>query len=137
MVVLLRGSNPLFSFFIMLFFYLEFYKIILFFTISFKLAIFILYLSYWVSTNNPDVEKLSTYECGFDPYGDARNHFDVRFYLVGLLFLIFDLETIFFLPWSISISFLSNSAFWGMLDFILELIVGFIYVWRLGVLDWE
>jgi NADH-quinone oxidoreductase subunit A len=121
----------------MLFFYLEFYKVSIFFLISFLLACIILFLSYQVSVYNPDVEKLSTYECGFDPYGDARNNFDVRFYLVGLLFLIFDLETIFFLPWSVSLSFLSNNAFWGMLDFIFELIVGFIYVWRIGVLDWE
>lgn len=121
----------------MIFFQQELYKLGVFFLCSLILALIILFASYRVSSYNPDVEKLSTYECGFDPYGDARNNFDVRFYLVGLLFLIFDLETVFFLPWSISLSFLTLNAFWGMLDFIVELIVGFIYVWRIGVLDWE
>jgi NADH-quinone oxidoreductase subunit A len=121
----------------MVFFQQELYKLGIFFFCSFILALIILFASYRVSAYNPDVEKLSTYECGFDPYGDARNNFDVRFYLVGLLFLIFDLETVFFLPWSISLSFLTLNAFWGMFDFIVELVVGFIYVWRIGVLDWE
>jgi len=93
--------------------------------------------SFFLSGQNPDVEKLSPYECGFDPYGDARNSFDVRFYIVGLLFLVFDLETVFIFPWLVSSSVLSISAFWGMTDFILELFIGFYYVWVIGVLDWE
>ena len=93
--------------------------------------------SFLISTSNPDTEKLSAYECGFDPYEDARNAFDVRFYLIAILFLIFDLETIYFLPWSLNISFFSQSSFLIMLDFIFELIFGFIYAWIIGALEWE
>lgn len=116
---------------------LEFTKILIMLFFSIFLASFILFLSYRLSTFNPDVEKLSAYECGFDPYGDARNVFDVRFYLVAILFLIFDLEAVYFFPWCASISFLSMSGLWGMIDFILELLVGFIYAWEVGALDWE
>lgn len=118
-------------------FYLEFSKIGILFCFSFFLASFILFLSYRVSMTNPDVEKLSAYECGFDPYEDARNVFDVRFYLVAILFIIFDLEAVYFFPWSVSLSFLSLDSFWGMVDFILELVVGFIYAWEVGALEWE
>ena len=104
---------------------------------SLFLASLILFLSYRVSMTNPDVEKLSAYECGFDPYEDARNVFDVRFYLVAILFIIFDLEAVYFFPWSVSLSFLSLDSFWGMIDFILELVVGFIYAWEVGALEWE
>ena len=90
-----------------------------------------------MSTSIPDSEKLSAYECGFDPYEDARNTFDVRFYIIALLFLIFDLETVFFLPFSVSLSFLTISGFAGMLDFILELVVGLVYAWVVGALSHE
>lgn len=114
------------------------YSIIgLFVLVSIFIAVAILVLSYNVSTYNPDLEKLSTYECGFDPYEDARNTFDVRFYLVAILFLIFDLETIFFFPWAVSISFLTTNSFFGMIDFIIELLAGFIYAWQVGALEWE
>ena len=91
------------------------------------LACIIILLSYSVSTNNPDTEKVSAYECGFDPYEDARNVFDVRFYLVAILFIIFDLEAVYFFPWCVSLSYLNIEGFWSMLDFLLELIVGFLY----------
>jgi len=80
---------------------------------------------------------LSTYECGFEPYEDARNMFDVRFYLVAILFLIFDLETIYFFPWSINVGLLNSQGFWFMFDFIFELLVGYFYAWQIGALDWE
>jgi NADH-quinone oxidoreductase subunit A len=121
----------------MTFFHHEFSNISLFFFCSLLLSVGILIVSHLVSISNPDSEKLSAYECGFDPYEDARNNFDVRFYLIALLFLIFDLETIFFLPWSVSLSFLTPEGFWGMFDFILELFVGFIYAWIVGALEWE
>lgn len=121
----------------MTFFHHEFSNISLFFLCSFILAVIILLASYLVSSYNPDSEKVSAYECGFDPYEDARNNFDVRFYLIALLFLIFDLETIFFLPWSVSLSFLTLNGFGGMLDFIFELLVGYIYAWIVGALEWE
>jgi NADH:ubiquinone oxidoreductase subunit 3 (subunit A) len=121
----------------MTFFYQEILKIGILFLFSVFLAGVILFLSLRLSTYNPDTEKLSAYECGFDPYEDARNIFDVRFYLVAILFIIFDLEAIFFFPWCVSISFLNLEGFWGMIDFILELLVGFIYAWEVGALDWE
>jgi NADH:ubiquinone oxidoreductase subunit 3 (subunit A) len=118
-------------------FYVEFANIGSLFVFSVFLASIILFLSIRLSTYNPDSEKLSAYECGFDPYEDARNVFDVRFYLVAILFLIFDLEAAYFFPWCVSLSFLSLDGFWGMVDFIVELLFGFIYAWRIGALDWE
>jgi NADH:ubiquinone oxidoreductase subunit 3 (subunit A) len=119
------------------FFTQEFLSLAIFFSLSFSLALLILISSFIVSTSIPDSEKLSAYECGFDPYEDARNTFDVRFYIIALLFLIFDLETVFFLPFSVSLSFLTTSGFAGMLDFILELVVGLLYAWVVGALSNE
>jgi len=121
----------------MFFYFHEIFHLSLFCIISLLLAAIILIASFQLSLSLPDVEKLSTYECGFDPYGDARESFDVRFYIVGLLFLVFDLETIFFLPWVLSLGFLATGTFWGMFDFILELLAGFVYIWKIGVLCWD
>ena len=118
-------------------FYQEFSKIGILLLFSIFLASLILFLSYRLSTYNPDAEKLSAYECGFDPYEDARNVFDVRFYLVAILFIIFDLEAAYFFPWCVSLSFLGLDGLWGMVDFIVELLFGFIYAWIVGALDWE
>jgi NADH-quinone oxidoreductase subunit A len=85
----------------------------------------------------PDTEKTSAYECGFDPYEDARNVFDIRFYLVAILFIIFDLEAVYFFPWCMSLSLLSGDSLWGMVDFIFELGVGLIYAWEVGALEWD
>lgn len=120
-----------------MFFQQQFFFICIFFFICFFLSVIILLFSFLVSTSNPDTEKLSAYECGFDPYEDARTTFDIRFYLIAILFLIFDLETVYFLPWSLNISFFSSSSFFGMLDFIFELIFGFVYAWLVGALEWE
>ena len=121
----------------MILFYNELIKISFLFIFSLFLASIILFLSFRLSTHNPDTEKLSAYEGGFDPYEDARNVFDVRFYLVAILFIIFDLEAVYFYPWCISFSFLSIEGFWGIMDFIIELIFGFIYAWEVGALEWE
>jgi NADH-quinone oxidoreductase subunit A len=118
-------------------FYQEFSKILILLCFSLFLASIILFLSYRLSAYNPDVEKVSAYECGFDPYEDARNVFDIRFYLVAILFIIFDLEAVYFFPWCVSLSFLSSDGFWGMIDFIAELIAGYIYAWEVGALEWE
>ena len=118
-------------------FYLEFSQIGILFLFSFFLAGLILFLSFRLSITNPDVEKLSAYECGFDPYEDARNVFDVRFYLVAILFIIFDLEAVYVFPWCVSLSLLSSDGLWGMVDFIIELIAGYIYAWEVGALEWE
>jgi len=85
----------------------------------------------------PDTEKTSAYECGFDPYEDARNVFDIRFYLVAILFLIFDLEAVYFFPWCMSLSLLNLDSLWGMADFIFELGIGLIYAWEVGALEWD
>lgn len=101
------------------------------------LSLIIVGFSYLLSIQNPEPEKLSTYECGFEPYEDSRHKFDVRFYLVAILFIIFDIETMFLLPWSITLSQLNLLGFWSMIDFIIELGVGFVYVWYIGALEWD
>jgi len=118
-------------------FYNESLKIGILLIFSIILSCIIIFLSYSFSSSSPDVEKVSAYECGFDPYEDARNVFDVRFYLVAILFIIFDLEAVYFFPWCVSFSFLNAEGFWGMLDFIIELLIGFIYAWEAGALNWE
>lgn len=115
----------------------EYSHILVLFLFSTFLAAVILIASYLIGTQNPDSEKVSAYECGFDPYEDARNSFDVRFYLVAILFIIFDLEAMFFFPWSVSLSFLQSTGFWGLIDFIIELVIGYIYAWQIGALEWE
>ncbi len=117
-------------------FYIESSKLGLLLIISVILASVILVISYLFSTTSPDVEKVSAYECGFEPYEDARNVFDVKFYLVSMLFLIFDLEAVFFFPWCVSLSFLNTDSLWIMTDFIIELVVGYIYAWDAGALEW-
>ena len=118
-------------------FYFEFLPILIFLTIAILLAVLITGLSYFLAVQNPETEKLSSYECGFEPYEDARNIFDVKFYIVAILFIIFDIETMFLLPWSVSISQLDVLGFWSMIDFIIELGVGFVYIWYIGALEWE
>lgn len=114
--------------------YLPVFILILF---AIFLSVFILSLSYILSVQNPETEKLSSYECGFEPYEDARHKFSVNFYIVAILFIVFDIEAMYLFPWSISLSNLDIVGFWSMIDFIIELGVGFIYVLYLGALDWE
>lgn len=121
----------------MTFFYEELSTILIIIYFSTLLSVIILFASFFLSVNNPDTEKLSAYECGFDPYEDARNTFDIRFYLVAILFIIFDLETVYFFPWSVSLSLLSSEGLWGMIDFAVELLLGFIYAWEVRALDWK
>ncbi len=118
-------------------FYSESTKILVLIIFALLLTFLIVFLSYILSVSNPDTEKVSAYECGFDPYEDARNTFDVRFYLVSILFIIFDLETIYLFPWCSAFSFLNAEAYWGMLDFVVELLAGYIYAWEAGALEWE
>lgn len=115
----------------------EYYPILLLFFVSIALALIILGASYFLGIQRPDTEKTSVYECGFDPYEDSRNKFDVRFYLVAILFILFDLEAMFLFPWAISLSQISSMGFWTMIDFLFELSVGFVYVWKIGALEWE
>ena len=90
-----------------------------------------------VARQRPDAEKLSAYECGFEAFDDARRKFDVRFYLVAILFIIFDLEVAFLFPWAISLGDIGAFGFWSMVVFLGVLTVGFIYEWRKGALEWE
>ena len=117
--------------------FFDFLPILIFFGIAVVLALIIVTLSYVLSVQNPETEKLSAYECGFEPYEDARNIFDVKFYLVAILFIIFDIETMFLLPWSVSVSQINALGFWSMIDFLIELGVGFVYIWYVGALEWS
>ena len=117
--------------------YCEYIIILVFLCIAIFLSFVILGFSYLLAVQNPETEKLSSYECGFEPYEDARNTFEIKFYLIAILFIIFDIETMFLLPWTVSLSHISVLGFWSMIDFIVELGVGFAYVWFLGALDWD
>jgi len=116
---------------------IEYAPILLYLGISLGLSFFILGLSFVFSTQKADPEKLSAYECGFDPFDDARSRFDIRFYLVAILFLIFDLEVTFLFPWAVSLSDVDFFGFWTMMIFLLILTLGFIYEWKKGDLEWE
>jgi NADH-quinone oxidoreductase subunit A len=94
-------------------------------------------LSWLLAVHNPDSEKVSAYECGFDAFADARAKFDVRYYLVAILFIIFDLEVAFLFPWAISLGDIGTFGFWSMVVFLGVLTVGFIYEWKKGALEWE
>ncbi len=115
----------------------EFFNIYIFFVIGLLLSILILLLSYTVIHQKLDSEKVSAYECGFYPFEDARNKFNVRFYLVAILFIIFDLEIMFLFPWSIVLNLIGLLGFWSMMVFLFILTIGFIYEWQKGALNWE
>jgi len=97
----------------------------------------ILGLSRLTSTTASDSEKLSSYECGFSPFDDARNRFDIRFYLVAMRFIVFDIEASFLYPWSLTLGEQGSWGYFAMLDFLLELVVGYVYAWKIGALEWE
>jgi NADH-quinone oxidoreductase subunit A len=120
-----------------MFFLSEYTNIGFYALVSWTLGSLILFLSYILSTLSPNTEKLSTYECGFDPYEDARNPFDVRFYLVAILFIIFDIESVFLFPWGASLVWLPPVGIWAIFDFFIELCLGFVYAWKVGALEWE
>ena len=101
------------------------------------LASAILIASFIVARQKPDTEKVSPYECGFAPFNDARRQFDVRFYLVAILFIIFDLEVAFLFPWAVSLGAIGMLGFWSMILFLGILTIGFIYEWKKGALEWE
>lgn len=111
--------------------------VFVFLVIAIGMAAVMIGLSFVLGKQKPDPEKLSAYECGFDAFTDARNKFDVRFYLVSILFIIFDLEVAFLFPWAISLGTIGLIGFWSMMVFLGVLTVGFIYEWRKGALEWE
>ena len=115
----------------------DYLSIIIFLFISLILSIGFIVANYLASPSNPDPEKLSAYECGFDAFDDSRMEFDVRFYLVAILFIIFDLEIAFLFPWAISLGKIGIFGFISMMIFLFILTIGFIYEWKKGALDWE
>jgi NADH-quinone oxidoreductase subunit A len=115
----------------------DYLSIIVFLVLAFGLSLAFIAINYLASPNRPDPEKLSAYECGFEPFNDSRMEFDVRFYLVAILFIIFDLEIAFLFPWAISLGHIGIFGFISMLIFLSILTVGFIYEWKKGALDWE
>jgi NADH-quinone oxidoreductase subunit A len=115
----------------------EYLSIIIFLFISLLLSIGFIVINYIASPSNPDPEKLSAYECGFEAFDNARIEFDVRFYLVAILFIIFDLEIAFLFPWAISLGNIGLLGFYSMMTFLFILTVGFIYEWKKGALEWE
>ena len=115
----------------------DYLSIIIFVFVALGLSIGFIVLNFFLSPNKPDPEKLSAYECGFEPFEDSRMEFDVRFYLVAILFIIFDLEIAFLFPWAISLGNLGILGFTSMMIFLFILTVGFVYEWKKGALDWE
>ena len=116
---------------------LEFLPILVFLGIATVLAMVIVGASYLLAVKNPDPEKVSVYECGFDPFGDSRQKFEVRFFLIGILFIIFDLEVSFLFPWSIVLTNLPLIGYWVMCLFLFILTIGLFYEWNKGGLEWE
>jgi len=115
----------------------DYLAIILFLFVSLALSLGFIILNFLLSPKKPDPEKLSAYECGFEAFSDSRMEFDIRFYLVAILFIIFDLEIAFLFPWAVTLNNTGLFGFWSMMVFLSVLTVGFVYEWKKGALDWE
>ena len=115
----------------------EYLSIIIFLFIALALSIGFVFINFILSPKNPDPEKLSTYECGFEAFSDSRIEFDIRFYLVAILFIIFDLEIAFLFPWAIALDQIDSTGLIAMVIFLLVLVIGFIYEWNKGALEWD
>ncbi|PZP85532.1 MAG: NADH-quinone oxidoreductase subunit A [Azospirillum brasilense] len=115
----------------------SYFPVLVFLVIALGLSFVMVGAPFILAKLKPDAEKLSPYECGFEPFDDARGQFDVRFYLVAILFIIFDLEVAFLFPWAITLKEIGHFGFWSMMFFLGILTVGFIYEWKKGALDWE
>ena len=115
----------------------DYLPLVIFIAVALGLGLALLIAPFLVAYKQPDPEKLSAYECGFNAFDDARMKFDVRFYLVAILFIIFDLEVAFLFPWAVSLGSIGMLGFWSMMLFLTVLTVGFIYEWKKGALEWE
>ena len=115
----------------------EYLPIIVFLGLAIAIGLILVLAAVVVAVRNPDPEKVSAYECGFNAFDDARMKFDVRFYLVSILFIIFDLEVAFLFPWAAAFKDLSMVGFWSMMVFLAVLTIGFAYEWKKGALEWE
>jgi NADH-quinone oxidoreductase subunit A len=115
----------------------QYFPILLFIIVGIGVGLLMLTLGRIVAPNHPDPEKLSPYECGFEAFEDARMKFDVRYYLIAILFILFDLEIAFLFPWAVVLPDIGVFGFWSMMIFLAILIIGFIYEWKKGALEWE
>jgi NADH-quinone oxidoreductase subunit A len=115
----------------------EYFGVFIILLVASILALILIILSFFLVNQVPDSEKMSTYECGYEPYENSRNAFNIHFCTVALFFLIFDIEMLFIIPWCVSISKINLLSFWTTIDFIFELYVGFFYLWYSNALDWE
>ena len=115
----------------------DYLPLVIFMALAFIIGLALLIAPFFVAYKSPDPEKLSAYECGFNAFDDARMKFDVRFYLVAILFIIFDLEVTFLFPWAIVYGELGVYGFWSMMLFLAVLTIGFIYEWKKGALEWN
>ena len=115
----------------------DYLPLVIFIAVALGLGLALLIAPFLIAYKSPDPEKLSAYECGFNAFDDARMKFDVRFYLVAILFIIFDLEVTFLFPWAIVHSQLGVFGFWSMMLFLAVLTIGFIYEWKKGALEWD
>ena len=116
---------------------IEYIYIIIYITLSVLISFIVFLLSYVLASQSYDVEKLSAYECGFQPFEDARNKFDIKFYLVAILFIIFDLEVSYLFPWALYLNIVDFQGYWWMIIFLIILTIGFVYEWRKGALNWD
>jgi NADH-quinone oxidoreductase subunit A len=115
----------------------QYLPLIVFLAVATAIAAALVAVPFIIAIRNPDPEKVSAYECGFNAFDDARMKFDVRFYLVSILFIVFDLETVLLFPWALSLKTQPELGFWAMIVFIAELALGLAYVWRKGALEWD
>ena len=111
--------------------------VLLFILVGIAVGVAPQFLGYILGPNRPDEAKNSPYECGFEAFEDARMKFDVRYYLVAILFILFDLEIAFLFPWAVALKAIGPAGFWAMMIFLAILVVGFVYEWKKGALDWE
>ncbi len=115
----------------------DFLPVVIFLGLAVAIGLVLILAAFVLAVRNPDAEKLSAYECGFNSFDDARMKFDVRFYLVAILFIIFDLEVAFLFPWAVSFQHIGTLGFWSMMVFLGVLTVGFAYEWKKGALEWD
>ncbi len=116
---------------------IDYLPIVVFLGICLVIGLALMVAPFVVAYQRPDPEKLSAYECGFNAFDDARMKFDIRFYLTAILFIIFDIEAAFMFPWAVAFTSAGEAGFWAMMVFIAELLLGYIYVWRRGALEWD
>jgi NADH-quinone oxidoreductase subunit A len=116
---------------------MEYLPLVVFMGVALVIGLALMLAPFLVAVRNPDPEKVSAYECGFNAFDDARMKFDVRFYLVSILFIIFDLEVAFLFPWAVAFKHVGAFGFWSMMVFLGVLTIGFIYEWRKGALEWD